>query len=203
MWFLLGVFTAVAVWWLFPFALFAARRLLLSLRLRRWARRHGAVFQPLKPFWFFDSIRRGRCACMIETADTRYVLKLGGGVSKRLLYHFIDPTHYAVRSLRFEWLASNVRFDAYKRKAKEPLPLCRSQRSVRQKRMPSDPSVVSCFSLCLPPNRGARQNRDALLVPTVRYDGCASRRRHSAKRRFHRRSLFLRVERLQNASLNL
>lgn len=85
-----------------PYILFAVRRLWLAHQLKTLCRRKGHTFTPLKPWWWLDTVADGRCACKIETADTCYVLKLIGTISRRQHLRFLSDTHYAARSLRFE-----------------------------------------------------------------------------------------------------
>lgn len=102
-----------------PPIVFAARRLMLAYRLTTACRRKGVRFTPLKAFWWLDTIRSGACACVIETADTCYVLKLIGTVSRRQHIRFFDETHYAIRSLRFE-THTTAKAATYVYKQKEP-----------------------------------------------------------------------------------
>ncbi len=100
--FIVYVALALAVLAVLPYGIFVVRRVFLAFRLKAMCRRKDGVFTPLKAFWWLDTVKSGSPACKIETADTCYVIKIIGTVFRKQHLRFMDDTHYAVRSLRFE-----------------------------------------------------------------------------------------------------
>lgn len=117
--FILYVVLALAVLIALPYIVFAVKRLCLAVRLKSACRQKGYVLTPLKRFWWLDTVTSGGCACKLETADTCYAVKIIGTVSKRKHLRFMDDTHVAVRSLRFE-THMTAKAAGYTYKEKEP-----------------------------------------------------------------------------------
>ena len=117
--FILYVVLALAVLGTLPYIVFAAKRLCLVTRLKVACRKKGYTLTPLKPFWWFDTVKSGKCACKIETPDTCHAIKIIGTVSHRQHLRFLNDTHYAIRSLRFE-THETAKAAGYTYKEKEP-----------------------------------------------------------------------------------
>ena len=117
--FVFYVALALVVLALLPYAVFVLRRLCLAAQLKSVCHRKGYAFTPLKPLWWIDTVKSGDCACKIETADTCYVVKIIGTVFRKQHLRFMDDTHFAVRSLRFETHTTAKAVD-YTYKEKEP-----------------------------------------------------------------------------------
>ena len=110
---------AIAILVLLPYAAFVLRRLCLACTLKAVCRKNGYLHTPLKPLWWLDTVKSGDCACKIETDDTCYAVKIIGTVFRKQHLRFMDDSHFAVRSLRFETHMTAKAVD-YAYKEKEP-----------------------------------------------------------------------------------
>ena len=119
--FVFYVALALVVLALLPYAVFVLRRFCLACKLNAVCRKNEYVLTPLKPLWWIDTVKSGDCACKIETADTCYAIKIIGTVFRKQHLRFMDDTHFAVRSLRFETHMTAKAVD-YAYKEKEPYP---------------------------------------------------------------------------------
>ena len=117
--FVFYVALALVVLALLPYVVFVLQRLCLACKLKAVCRKNGYILTPLKPLWWLDTIKNGDCACKIETDDTCYVVKIIGTVFRKKHLRFMDDTHFAVRSLRFETHMTAKAVD-YTYKEKEP-----------------------------------------------------------------------------------
>ena len=117
--FILYILLAVTVVLVLPYIVFAVKRVFLAVRLKAICRQKGYTFTPLKAFWWLDTVKSGLPACKIETADTCYAVKILGTVFRRQHLRFLDETHFAVRSLRFE-THMTAKAAGYTYKEKEP-----------------------------------------------------------------------------------
>ncbi len=117
--FIVYILLVLAILAAVPYLVFAVKRACLAMKLKTVCRRKGYAFTPLKRFWWFDTVKSGNCACKIETADTCYAVKIIGTVSRRQHLRFLNDTHYAVRSLRFE-THMTAKAAGYTYKEKEP-----------------------------------------------------------------------------------
>ena len=117
--FILYIVLMLAVVAALPYIVFAVKRQCLASRLKAVCRKKGYTLTPLKAFWWLDTVKSGLPACKIETVDTCYAVKIIGTVFRRKHLRFMDETHFAVRSLRFE-THMTAKAVGYTYKEKEP-----------------------------------------------------------------------------------
>ena len=117
--FIVYIVLVLAAVLILPYIVFAVKRVYLTAQLTAICRRKGYIFTPLKPLWWLDTVKSGSPACKIETADTYYVVKIIGTLSKKQHLRFLTETQFAVRSLRFE-THMTAKAAGYTYKQKEP-----------------------------------------------------------------------------------
>ena len=95
------------------------KRVSLRQRVMKVCRQKEFTLCAGRSIWWLGWTKGKDCDFSILTQNTAFSVKLIGCCSRRIYFHFIDPEHYAIRNLFFQFSAAAYKVP-YDVKKKEP-----------------------------------------------------------------------------------